>query len=40
MAAFQEGNRHLVDFLLGMAFRQGAALSPNGRIRNFEQTTT
>jgi hypothetical protein len=36
MTAFQEGNRHVVDFILGMTFRQGAALSTNGRSRNFE----
>jgi hypothetical protein len=26
MTAFQEGNRHVVDFILGMTFRQGGRL--------------
>ena len=40
MAAFQEGNRHGVEFIHGMTFMQCVALSPKDRSRNFDQTVT
>ncbi len=40
MAPFQQSNRHVVEFIQGMIFLQCAALSPNGRSHNFEQTAT
>jgi hypothetical protein len=40
MTAFQEGRRHVAEFNPGMTFVQCAALSTNGRSRNFDQTAT
>ena len=40
MTAFQQGNRQVVEFIHGLTFLQYAALSPNGRSHNFEQTAT